>query len=66
MHYLFKVGYLGSSPSGVTILTQKMMLYNKKKEGISQGEKAFIVLTLNNEGLRARLKAQKQRKDKQL
>lgn len=35
------------------------MLYNKKKEGISQGEKAF------NEDLRARLKAQKQRKDKQ-
>ena len=52
MHYLFKVDYLGSSPSGVTILTQKMMLYNKKKEGISQGEKAFVVLTLNKEVLK--------------
>lgn len=62
MHHLFKVDYLGSSPSGVTILThkKKTMLCNKKKEGISQGEKSF------NEDLRARLKAQKQRKDKQL
>ena len=25
------------------------MLYNKKKEGISQGEKAFIVSTFNKE-----------------
>lgn len=53
MHYLFKVDYLGSSPSGVTILThKKTMLCNKKKEGISQGEKAFIVLTLNKEVLK--------------
>lgn len=52
MHHFFKVDYLGSSPSGVTILTQKMMLYNKKKEGISQGEKAFVVSTFNKEVLK--------------
>lgn len=54
MHYPFKVGYLGSSPSGVTILTQKKTMCNKKKkEGISQEEKSFtVVSTFNKEVLK--------------
>lgn len=57
MHYPFKVGYLGSSPSGVTVLftKKKTMLRNKKKEGISQGEKTFtftVVSTFNKEVLK--------------
>lgn len=56
MHYPFKVGYLGSSPSGVTILTQKkkkQCVTRKKKEGISQGEKSFtVVSTFNKEVLK--------------
>lgn len=55
MHYPFKVDYLGSSPSGVTILTQKKKqgVTRKKKEGISQGEKSFtVVSTFNKEVLK--------------
>lgn len=38
MHYFFKVDYLGSSPSGVTILTHKKQCYvtRKKKEFLKE------------------------------
>lgn len=57
MHYPFKIGYLGSSPSGVTVLftKKKTMLRNKKKKEFLKEKKTFtftVVSTFNREVLK--------------